>query len=314
MLGARSARPGPIRLAGPADSWTIPTTGMAAAITPFAWNADKTGHVHAIDHSRVAGRKKPIASTGAASSSVNSSSIRTMSKFLAWIIVAFARSVTFPFGARRRMKALLRVAQRLKPDTISVCVAGSRMLRIGATSRASISRFMRLRQIEPDTIEWLDGLPDGPVTLWDIGANLGLYSLYAAVRSDVHVLAFKPGAASYRTLNDNIEMNAMDSRITALPVALCKATKLDVLNMGSTHEGGSMHGFAVEVDQFGGAIDTQFRQGAIGFSIDDFVQLFHPALTPVSSVISSQASGFFSVGSRCGRSASRSVCDFGIWN
>ena len=138
--------------------------------------------------------------------------------------------------------------------------------------------FLRLCQNEPDTIEWINNLPPGPITLWDIGANVGCYSLLAALRPDVRVLAFEPAAASYRLLNENIELNAMDDRITALPVAFCAETKIDSLNMAVTNAGSSMHGFGIEVDQFGEAIDTRFRQGAISYSIDDFVRTYRPKL------------------------------------
>ena len=32
---------------------------------------------------------------------------------------------------------------------------------------------------EPETLEWIETIPQGS-TFWDIGANIGLYSLYAA--------------------------------------------------------------------------------------------------------------------------------------
>ena len=32
---------------------------------------------------------------------------------------------------------------------------------------------------EPETLEWIDSIPDGSI-LWDIGANVGLYTCYAA--------------------------------------------------------------------------------------------------------------------------------------
>lgn len=48
--------------------------------------------------------------------------------------------------------------------------------------------------------------------------------------------------------------------------------------MDNTEPGGSKHGFGVEVDQLDNVIDVRFRQGAIGFSVDDFVRLFSPPL------------------------------------
>ena len=32
---------------------------------------------------------------------------------------------------------------------------------------------------EPDTLAWIDLIPEGSL-IWDIGANVGLYSVYAA--------------------------------------------------------------------------------------------------------------------------------------
>ena len=48
--------------------------------------------------------------------------------------------------------------------------------------------------------------------------------------------------------------------------------------MVNTQAGSSMHDFSIEADQFGEAINTTFRQTAIGFSIDKCVQLFSPPL------------------------------------
>ena len=42
---------------------------------------------------------------------------------------------------------------------------------------------------EPETLTWLEGIPEGAV-LWDVGANVGLYSIYAAKKSDVRVFSF----------------------------------------------------------------------------------------------------------------------------
>ena len=39
-----------------------------------------------------------------------------------------------------------------------------------------------------------------------------------------------------------------------------------------------MHGFGTEKDQFDQAIDVRFRQGAVGFAVDDFVAAFSPHL------------------------------------
>ena len=48
-------------------------------------------------------------------------------------------------------------------------------------------------------------------------------------------------------------------------IAFAGGAKLAPLNLASTAAGGSMHGFGTERNRFGGAIDVNFRQGAVGF-------------------------------------------------
>ena len=120
-------------------------------------------------------------------------------------------------------------------------------------------------------------MPDGSC-FWDIGANVGLFSLYAALRPKTDVLAFEPSSSNFAVLNRSIESNRMAERVGGYCIAFCGETRLDVLNMAHTEAGGFMHGFGTETDQFGGAIPTRFRQGAVGFSIDDFVTMFSPPL------------------------------------
>ena len=198
-----------------------------------------------------------------------------MSRILARIIFVISHVITYPFGRKRKLKALYRAHSILLQRKFFISDTRRGRLQFGSESGV---RFSQLDRSEPDTIEWLDNFPDEPIVFWDIGANVGVYSLYAALRPNVRVLAFEPGAASYRALNRNIELNGLDDRITALPVALCTDTKIDLLNMDSTEPGGSKHGFGVKIDQLNNVIDIKFRQGAIGFSMDDFVRLFSPPL------------------------------------
>lgn len=56
---------------------------------------------------------------------------------------------------------------------------------------------------EPETLEWLDTIPNEAV-LWDIGANVGLYSIYAAKRGRVRVFSFEPSVFNLELLARNI--------------------------------------------------------------------------------------------------------------
>ena len=56
------------------------------------------------------------------------------------------------------------------------------------SSRHAVWRYKTLFLKEPETIEWLRALGPDDV-LWDIGANVGVYSLYAAIVTGCRVVA-----------------------------------------------------------------------------------------------------------------------------
>jgi FkbM family methyltransferase len=65
---------------------------------------------------------------------------------------------------------------------------------------------------EPETIEWLrENLRDGDV-FYDVGANIGLYSLYAAKLSpSCRVFAFEPESHNFGNLCGNLLLNRVEN-------------------------------------------------------------------------------------------------------
>jgi FkbM family methyltransferase len=129
---------------------------------------------------------------------------------------------------------------------------------------------------EPETIEWIDSF-QGDSVFWDIGANIGVYSLYAALKPKVRVLAFEPSAFNYHILNRNIEINKMDSRILSFCVAFNDTTRLDHLYMLDTNVGGALSSFAEPTNWQGEHFSAKYKQGMVGFSVDDFIERFSPS-------------------------------------
>lgn len=166
-------------------------------------------------------------------------------------------------------------AQLLKVGVTRITDMGE--VKFEATARASFRKAWAVGHNEPDTLEWIRAMP-GKSVFWDIGANIGTFSLYAAQLDDVYVVAFEPSANSYSELSNNINLNRKSSRIVSYCIALSGETKLDVLNMSSMDAGRAFNGFGTEVNQFEERIDTRFRHGAVGFAVDDFAKQFSPPL------------------------------------
>lgn len=72
---------------------------------------------------------------------------------------------------------------------------------------------------EPETIEWINNFPEHSI-LWDIGANVGMYTIYAANKGHF-VVAFEPSSREYGILKKNIELNNVwvDARNVFLTVS-----------------------------------------------------------------------------------------------
>lgn len=77
---------------------------------------------------------------------------------------------------------------------------------------------------EPETLRWLENVtsPESEAkNLIDVGANVGLYSLYAAtLNSSLKVIAVEPAIYNFRELHRNVELNALQNQITTVLCAL----------------------------------------------------------------------------------------------
>ena len=69
---------------------------------------------------------------------------------------------------------------------------------------------------EPEVYRWIDSCLNKKSLFIDVGANFGLYSLYAALKSQCQVLAFEPHFASYYVLSRNIILNNLSDKISFL--------------------------------------------------------------------------------------------------
>ena len=136
-----------------------------------------------------------------------------------------------------------------------------------------IARAESFHTKEPGTLEWIDGFDDDSI-LWDIGANVGLYSLYAALKPNVQVVAFEPAGITFYLLVRNIEINKKDQDIYPLCIALSDVTEFGSLNMPNTQIGKTGHQFNSLVDVHGNTFESVFRQATISYTIDDILLNF----------------------------------------
>jgi FkbM family methyltransferase len=133
-------------------------------------------------------------------------------------------------------------------------------------------RAQTLYTKEPDTIAWLRTMQPGE-TLYDIGANVGQYSMLAA-RRGVQVHAFEPEAQNFALLVRNIATNNLSDKCIAWPVALSDHLSMEVLHLSGMNAGGSCHAYGASVDFRGEEKAFPFQQGSIATTMDHFAAKF----------------------------------------
>lgn len=121
---------------------------------------------------------------------------------------------------------------------------------------------------EPETVRWLDTIGPDDV-FWDVGANVGLYAVYAAVRCGCRVVAFEPEAANHALLIENVHMNRVGHLVDVSSVALGDRSGFGVLDVHDLTRGGAYNRFR----EPGASIAGALRQVVYGARADDLVGL-----------------------------------------
>jgi FkbM family methyltransferase len=120
---------------------------------------------------------------------------------------------------------------------------------------------------EPETLAWIDEF-GGAGPLFDVGANIGLYSLYYAATKSGTVYAFEPSVLNLGLLAKNIHANGFDKRIRIVSNPLTSHNQFADFSLSSVVEGGALSSFGVEYGHNGETLETIFSYQTLGFSLD----------------------------------------------
>ncbi len=123
---------------------------------------------------------------------------------------------------------------------------------------------------EPETLEWIDKLENNSV-LWDIGANVGIYSVYAAKKRNLKVWAFEPSVFNLELLARNIHLNNQSENVCIVPIALSDKVGSSHMQLTTTDWGGALSTFGEDFGWDGQKIKKVFEYKTIGLGIDDVI-------------------------------------------
>jgi len=129
---------------------------------------------------------------------------------------------------------------------------------------------------EPDTLDWIDTWFQPGETMYDVGANIGQYALYAGrkLNAQARILAFEPEALNHAKLNKNILLNGLANVVTAYPIAVSDRTAIQHFYSKTFAPGAALHALGEPVTQGAVPFEPQNRQGTMAVSLDDLTGRF----------------------------------------
>jgi FkbM family methyltransferase len=131
-------------------------------------------------------------------------------------------------------------------------------------------RAATLLSEEPMIIEWINQF-SGNDCFYDVGANVGTYSLYAA-RRGISTYAFEPEDLNVSLLYENIFLNQLQDRCMPIDIALGDSTNIDLFYLQDISKGSAIHGIGRKSNQNRGP--AGFKLKKLVMSMDDFIEIF----------------------------------------
>lgn len=158
-------------------------------------------------------------------------------------------------------------------DCVKLVQVSGSTIAFDANEELHLLRADWLKTKEPETLEWINGFTQGDV-FYDVGANVGVFSLYAAIHSGCQVFAFEPEAKNYACLNKNIFLNRLGRRVTALNIGLHDSTGMEFLQLHDLASGAALHSVGEAIDWRGERFEAKFEQAVLAFRLDEMIELF----------------------------------------
>jgi len=167
----------------------------------------------------------------------------------------------------RANKFSIKIYEKIKP--IFIKHKDNRTYLINCPSMLIRWRADTYFEKEPDTIEWIDSFEPNSL-FFDIGSNIGLYSIYAAI-NNIDVYSFEPEAQNYNELNKNIFLNKLSSVVKTYNLAFANKNKLDTLYIPDYTQGSALSNVGNPLDWNKKEFQPEYKQSVIVSTIDSFI-------------------------------------------
>src|SRR5215831_5120059 len=139
-----------------------------------------------------------------------------------------------------RLRRGLRAGRRLLFPIVS-CEVGGVTIALHLASAQEHFRADTFATKEPETIRWLGDRLQNDDVFYDVGANIGLYALFAAkLRPQCRVYAFEPESHNFSSLCRNVLLNRLDN-VVPCGFPLSDHEGFELLHVYGLEPGAALH-------------------------------------------------------------------------
>jgi FkbM family methyltransferase len=199
--------------------------------------------------------------------------------FVAFIIILLDKITQILFKKQNLKNFLPKIHDMIEKKQYYSTKISNENLNFFCPSEMSLIRVQTLYTKEPETLNWMNefDVDNEKSIFWDIGSNIGLYSIYAAtMHKNLNVISFEPSTSNTRILSRNISINNLSDKIKIFQLPL--SDKADIIsNFNETQfiEGWSHSTFDNEIDELGEILTPdriKNKYQIFGTSIDHLIE------------------------------------------
>ena len=131
---------------------------------------------------------------------------------------------------------------------------------------------------EPETITWINNFKkfktQNKIKFWDIGANIGIYSIYAGQKyKNIEIVSFEPSTSNLRILSRNVSINNLEKKIKIFQIPLgVSPYSFEIFRESKFGEGEGLNSYANNLDFEGKKLKSNNNYKIYGTNINQLIK------------------------------------------
>ena len=187
--------------------------------------------------------------------------------FFFYKIIFYLNEITF-FLTRKNF--LIWFDEFLQNDSYKKIIILKKNIRFFIPNNITNWRVNSFFTKEPETLKWIDTFETKKkIIFWDIGANIGLYSIYNALKNkNSQTISFEPSTSNLRVLSRNISINNIKN-INIMPIPITnKKNKFLIMKENQFTYGGGLNSYGEKYNFEGKNYISNMNYRVFGITIN----------------------------------------------